>query len=309
MTGKPGPETEWNDPRVFPPAVCVLRNILDRNAAKTPGKVFVRFDDGNEWTYAELRATVLRTAAALQRMGVAQGDHVLTWLPNSPDALRIWFAINYIGAVYVPMNIAWRGLVLENAVRVSAARFLISHVDLVDRLLDVDRCALTELLLIGPGARDKRLAGFTHHDAAELAVAAEPAPLQRPIMPWDNQMIIYTSGTTGPSKGVLCSYMHCGSSALAFAPLTKDDRNLVNLPLFHMSGTGAVYRMFVKGGSIALVEILRHQVVLGHGTAHAVDLSHPARRHGAVPAEGAAGTARPRSYAAQGQHRAARRRL
>jgi len=246
--------TAWNDPRVFSPDVCVLRNILDRNAAEAPDKVFVRFDDGTEWTYAQTRAKVRRAAAALQRMGIAQDDHVLTWLPNSPDALRIWFAINYIGAVYVPMNVAWRGQVLENAVRVSAARFLISHADLADRILDIDRCALTEILLIGPGSRNKPLPGFTHHDVAELALQAEPEPPPRPIMPWDNQMIIYTSGTTGPSKGVLCSYMHCGSCALAFPPLTGEDRNLVNLPLFHMSGTGAVYRMLAKGGSIALVE-------------------------------------------------------
>jgi crotonobetaine/carnitine-CoA ligase len=244
----------WNDPRVFPPEVCVLRDILDRNAADAPDKVFVRFDDGSEWTYEQTRATVRRAAASLQRLGVAQDDHVLTWLPNSPDALRIWFAINYIGAVYVPLNVAWRGQVLENAVRVSTARFLISHVDLADRILDIDRCALTDMLLIGPGARDKRMPGVIHHGAAELAVPAEPAPPQRPIMPWDNQMIIYTSGTTGPSKGVLCSYMHCGSCALAFPPLTREDRNLVNLPLFHMSGTGAVYRMLAKCGSIALVE-------------------------------------------------------
>jgi carnitine-CoA ligase len=175
--------TTWNDTRVFPPDVCVLRNILDRNAAEAPDKVFVRFDDGSEWTYAQTRATVRRAAAALMRIGVTQDDHVLTWLPNSPDALRIWFAINYIGAVYVPMNIAWRGQVLENAVRVSTARFLISHADLADRILDIDRCALTELLLIGPGASDKRLPGFTHHDVAELALQAEPAPPPRPIMP------------------------------------------------------------------------------------------------------------------------------
>jgi crotonobetaine/carnitine-CoA ligase len=246
--------TAWNDHRVFPPDVCVLRDILDRNAAEAPDKVFVHFDDGSEWTYAQTHATVQRAAAALQRMGVAQDDRVLTWLPNSPDALRIWFAINYIGAVYVPMNIAWRGQVLENAVRVSTARLLVSHVDLADRLLDIDRCAVTDILLIGPGSRDKRVPDFTHHDASDLAVDAVPAPLRRPIMPWDNQMIIYTSGTTGPSKGVLCSYMHCGSCALAFPPLTREDRNLVNLPLFHMSGTGAVYRMLTKCGSIALVE-------------------------------------------------------
>ena len=29
---------------------------------------------------------------------------------------------------------------------------------------------------------------------------------------------------------------------------------MVNLPLFHAGGTGAIYRMLAKGGSIALVE-------------------------------------------------------
>ena len=31
-----------------------------------------------------------------------QGEHVLVWLPNGPECLVTWFAINYLGAVYVP---------------------------------------------------------------------------------------------------------------------------------------------------------------------------------------------------------------
>jgi crotonobetaine/carnitine-CoA ligase len=244
----------WSDPRVFPPEGCVLRELLDRNASQAPDKVFVRFDNGIEWTYLQLRTTVARAAAALQRMGVCQDDHVLVWLPNGPDALRIWFAINYIGAVYVPMNVAWRGQVLENAVRLSGARFILSHAELIDRLDEVDRGSVTDAVLIGPRIVADRPSGLVYHDAAALLAPGGPRTPERPIMPWDTQMIIYTSGTTGPSKGVLCSYMHCASSALAFPPLTADDRNLVNLPLFHASGTGAVYRMFAKGGSIALVE-------------------------------------------------------
>jgi carnitine-CoA ligase len=244
----------WSDLRVFRPEECVLREILERNATRAPDKVFVRFDEGTEWTYAQLRKTVIGAAAALQQMGIRQDDHVLVWLPNSPDALRIWFAINYIGAVYVPMNVAWRGQVLENAVRLSGARFILSHAELIDRFAEVDRGNVTDAVLIGPLTAASCPAGLNYHDAGALLVPGAPRPLERPIMPWDTQMIIYTSGTTGPSKGVLCSYMHCASSALAFPALTADDRNLVNLPLFHASGTGAVYRMFAKCGSIALVE-------------------------------------------------------
>jgi crotonobetaine/carnitine-CoA ligase len=66
--------------------------------------------------------------------------------------------------------------------------------------------------------------------------------------------VIYTSGTTGPSKGVLCSYLQATATGEAFHAATGDDRGMVNLPLFHASGTNVVYRMLVKGGSIAMVE-------------------------------------------------------
>ena len=73
-------DTTFRDERILSPDVCVLRHVLDRTSAATPDKVFVRFNDGHEWTYAQLHSIVRRTAAALQRMGIAQSDHVLTWL-------------------------------------------------------------------------------------------------------------------------------------------------------------------------------------------------------------------------------------
>ena len=54
--------------------------------------------------------------------------------------------------------------------------------------------------------------------------------------------MIYTSGTTGPSKGVMSSYLQRYSMRQhAFYSAGSDDRYLVNLPLFHVGGTGAVY--------------------------------------------------------------------
>ncbi|MFO1079294.1 MAG: AMP-binding protein [Reyranellaceae bacterium] len=232
----------WHDPRVPAAAACVLRDLVDRRAAETPGKVFVRFGaSGEEWSYAELRREVVETAAALQRLGLAQDDPVLTWLPNGPEALRIWFAINYLGALYVPLNLAYRGHILEHAVRVSGARLIAGHPDLLPRLDAIDAPGLAQRIAVT--------------DRPSLRVAgAEPAPPARPIRPWDTQSIIYTSGTTGPSKGVLCSYLQAAAAAEAFYAATEDDRNLVNLPLFHAGGTGAIYRMLAKGGSVALVE-------------------------------------------------------
>jgi carnitine-CoA ligase len=92
-------QTEWSNPRIPPSEVGVLRPLLDRRAKEIPDKVFAKFADGSAWSYAELREITTRTAAALQALGVRQGDHVLSWLPNGTDALRVWFGLNYIAAM------------------------------------------------------------------------------------------------------------------------------------------------------------------------------------------------------------------
>src|SRR5215470_6123681 len=87
----------------------VLRNLIERYARDRGDSTFVLFSTGDQWSYARLRANVRKVAASLQVLGVKQDDFVLSWLPNGPHAIAVWFALNYIGAVYVPVNISYRG--------------------------------------------------------------------------------------------------------------------------------------------------------------------------------------------------------
>ncbi len=77
------------DPRIAKPEDCVLRPLLDRRAAETPDKVYAIFQDDSSWTYAEMKAEVVRTAIGLQQLGVKQGDHVVSWLPNGPVVVKL----------------------------------------------------------------------------------------------------------------------------------------------------------------------------------------------------------------------------
>ena len=82
---------------------------------------------------------------------------MLSWLPNGPDAIRIWFGLNYLGAVYVPINLAYRGGLLAHVVANSDAKLIVAHADLVGRLADIDRAALTTAVVLnGDGARRSR---------------------------------------------------------------------------------------------------------------------------------------------------------
>ena len=245
----------WHDPRVPPDVDCVLRPLLERRAAETPDKVFALFADGSAWTYRQTREAARRAAVGFRRLGVEQGDTVLSWLPNGPDALRVWFGLNYLGAVYVPINLAYRGGILEHVVDNADARLIIAHAQLLPRLEPIRRARLAAAVVVGGGAVGT-IDGLTLHDETALEPADADLPrLAREIAPWDTQSIIYTSGTTGPSKGVMSSYLQLysmGVESLFFAD--HDDRCMVNLPLFHVGGTAAVYAMLAKGGSIAVVD-------------------------------------------------------
>ena len=243
----------WHDPRVPASADCVLRHVLERRTAETPDKLFAIFADGTTWTYRQTLEVARQAGLGFQRLGVRQGEHVLSWLPNGPDAIRVWFGLNYIGAVYVPVNLAYRGRILEHVVDNSDAALIVAHADLYARLADVDRARLKQAVVVG-GA-PVSIPGMTTHGPEALSPSGEPAPPARDIVPWDTQTIIYTSGTTGPSKGVLTSYVHLYTAATeSFFFLGKDDRFMLNLPMFHVGGAGPAYAMLLLGGSISVVD-------------------------------------------------------
>lgn len=243
----------FSDPRIPPRDQCVLRHILDRLAVECPDREFAWFENEAAWTYQRMQQEAQRTAAGLQKLGVRRGDRVLVWMPNGPMILRCWFGINYIGAVFVPINIAYRGTLLEHVIRNSGAKVMIAHAELVERMEGLDLADLETVVAVG-GAAALTQAKVLGADA--LGETGDvPEPLDRPIDPWDLQSIIYTSGTTGPSKGVLSSYLHLYTMTTSLqVMLTEKDRRLISLPMFHASGTNAIYGMLAKGGSIAIVD-------------------------------------------------------
>lgn len=233
---------------------CVLAPLLDGQANARPDDVFLLFEDGDSWTFAETRKRTRRTAAGLRALGLGRGDHLLSWQPNGREAILAWFGANYLGAVYVPLNTAYRGSLLEHAIGLADARILVAHPGLLPRLQDVDTGPLRDVVVTTEAPSPAVQSGLPCHPFERLETDEE-ADADEAVEAWDTIYIILTSGTTGPSKAVQCSYVQVWSGAAeAMFYFTAQDRLLAGLPLFHVSGTGAIMDRLIKGGNTVVTE-------------------------------------------------------
>src|SRR3954466_13933955 len=68
-----------------------------------PDRVAVA-DGESRWTYAQFLDRCDRWSAALQKLGIGQGDRVAYLLPNTHAQLESFYAVPQMGAVLVPLN-------------------------------------------------------------------------------------------------------------------------------------------------------------------------------------------------------------
>ncbi|MDP6345458.1 MAG: AMP-binding protein [Alphaproteobacteria bacterium] len=240
------------DPRMPAPGDCVLGALLEKWAGRKPDDTALIFESGESWSWAETLHLTRRAAGGLRALGVRRGEHVLSWQPNGREAILTWFGLNYLGAVYVPVNTAYKGNLLQHVVQLSDAKLMVCHAELAPRLNEIDTGALADVIVTNGQADLDRLAA---HDADSLLAADDAIEIEAPVEPWDTMYIIFTSGTTGPSKAVLSSYIQTYAMGVeANDYLGENDRILVNLPLFHVGGTLFVMLTAANGGSCLIVD-------------------------------------------------------
>jgi len=180
--------------------VTMLRESADRNP---DGEAFVEVG-GERLTYQQLWDRSSRVAGGLVAAGVGRGDRVANLLPAGVDWALAFLATQLAGAVAVPVN----------------TRFADPEIDYV--LADSGATAV-----LRPG---------------------EPLPDGEPTVvddaqPGDLAAIFYTSGTTGFPKGAMTSHENFLSNVETAIRVIGIDpaegpstRNLVSVPLFHVTG-------------------------------------------------------------------------
>lgn len=212
-----------------------LGEELRRAAREAPDRIFLRMMDG-AWSYAEIDARSDAFATALAREGVRQGEVVSLMLPNAPEFVIAWMGVAKLGAIAAPLNTAFHGQTLGDAIELAGARILVAHAGLREAWdpLRRDLSRIARVVVVGgaPASTDE-----IAWEALLARAAAAPPPALPDIAPGDPCLLLYTSGTTGRSKAAVIPHRFVlGQAALTIEGLglRHDDVLYCPYPLFHL---------------------------------------------------------------------------
>jgi crotonobetaine/carnitine-CoA ligase len=228
--------------------------VLSRAAEQFPERTLLDFQ-GDKYTYAEVDEKSTQLAHGLLARGVASGDRVGSILDSNLDAVLLWFAVNKIGAINVPINTAYKGEFLRHQFASAGCRIMVAESDYARRVIDVSAdLPEGELMLV----RGEVVEGnsYLNTESFSNAYNSNTDRIEDNNKPSDLCMLIFTGGTTGPSKACMISHNYACNIAqqiLKRESRTKEDVNWTPLPLFHMNATaGSILSCMMVGAAVSI---------------------------------------------------------
>lgn len=263
------------------PQALTTPAVFRRALEAQPDKAFLRWADGCV-TYAQMDTRTRRIAGGLEAAGLARFGKVALMLRNRVEFVEAMLAAARMGAVYVPINVDYKGAVLAHQLSRADVTHMVVEAEFLPRLAEVGARldALTHVFVVGepretaPPPR----AGCTVAPYAGLHGAA-PLDADAPVEACDPLAISFTSGTTGLSKGVLATHAHVLAFAQDWIAATgcgPDDRLYTCLPMFHAIATWlGVIPAMIQQTTLAFSErfsasrfwddVRRHDATVVHG--------------------------------------------
>ena len=234
---------------------------------------------GKHTSYRQVVEDIRACARALRAAGVQKNDRVTIAMPNSPQAVSMFYAVNMIGAVanmihplsaegeiefYLNDSRSVAALTLDQFYgkfaaireRTPALKTLIIA-SVKDALSPVMKLgyALTEGKKIPKLPENGDYITWKQFLSNGKGFSGDPRVARSATEP---AVILYSGGTTGVTKGILLSNLNfnaLGAQIIATNPMfCPGDKMLAIMPMFHGFGLGvSIHSMLVNGGRCVLV--------------------------------------------------------
>jgi acyl-CoA synthetase (AMP-forming)/AMP-acid ligase II len=232
-----------------------IYSVFRRSARADPDWPAVVFM-GRVTTYGELDAEIAKMATRLRALGVERGDRVLMYSPNVPEYYAVNLGCAYAGAIFAPINVAFRVRELAYITQNAKADLAVVHASLYKEFKD---------LVAGLPDAPRRvvlLGGPSPHADSRVVGAIEDIPADTLEPPFDcdasfPSLICYTSGSTSVPKAVLHSHGSTSYSAMTYAAVwrhRREDSGVVVPPLSWIFGISTTSMgMFAAGSTVILL--------------------------------------------------------
>ena len=232
---------------------------------------------GKHTTYAQMWEKINACAKSLKAIGVRENDRVMICMPNVPQAVNMFYAVNMIGAVSVmvhPLSAESEiAFYLRDSGAVAAITLdqfypkfekIMSMVDLqvliITGIQDELKPVLAAAYYLKQGRKDAvrhpRHGVVMWKDFLSRGSSIEIYKVKRSCQ--DPAAILFSGGTTGITKGILLSNLNfnaLSAQIVATNPMFRaGDKMLAVMPVFHGFGLGvSIHSMLANGGHCILV--------------------------------------------------------
>jgi long-chain acyl-CoA synthetase len=198
-------------------------------------------------SYGEFHVLALKMSNLLAQSGVAAGDRVLVWGPNSSWWAVAYWGIIIRGAIAVPVDF------MSDLARAESIRSLTNAKVVLQSRFKPERMASANSMLL----EDLQYLLEDIRPIGELASAA----------PADTAQLIYTSGTTGNPKGVILTHKNLIANMTQInrqVPIITAEYSFLSLlPLSHMfEQMGGFFTPLYRGAAIVYLRTLKPSAIM-----------------------------------------------
>jgi acyl-CoA synthetase (AMP-forming)/AMP-acid ligase II len=265
-------------PDVTIPDVPVTDHVLADVSKRADKTALIDVASGARMSFGELAAAIRRTAGGLAARGLAKGDRIAIYSPNTITYPVAFHGAAYAGGVVTTVNPTYTPEELTSQLRDSKARFLITLGPFLEKAREAaDAAGGIEEIFTFDGAP-----GSTSF--AKLMAVSELGDAKRPKIDPSKDLVAlpYSSGTTGISKGVMLTHRNLvanmvqlkGTDSLCRA-ITERDNLMAVLPFFHIYGLGVIMNYALsRGATLVVMQRFDLEQFLGAIQEHRVTFAH-----------------------------------
>ena len=252
-------------------------DAVERSAKADPDQIAFDFM-GSHVTYRTMMEEIERCAKSLKTIGVRKNDRITIALPNCPQALYMFYAVNMVGAIANMIHPLSAEKEIEFYLNESQSYAAITLDQFYDKFERIRQNTGVDHIIIA-SVKDELSkpvkAGYMLTEGRKV----QKIPSDAPVIRWkeflrmgrhcyhnyrvhreatDPAVILYSGGTTGKTKGIVLTNLNfnaLGQQVAAANPMYRPgDTMLAAMPLFHGFGLGVcIHTMLSHGGRCILV--------------------------------------------------------